>query len=305
MTVGGSEVTDPDFFVSYTEKDQTWAEWIAWTLEAAGYRVVIQAWDFGAGSHFVEEMHRATEYAVRTVAVLSAAYLRSAYAAPEWQAAWAADPLGRARKLLVFRVEDCDRPGILRCIVSVDLFGVDQTIAQDRVLLAACAERAKPAIKPGFPGGRDTAGGSASRVSPVFPPELIRTLPRMPQPGRPVNRVTHSGKARNIFLRQTTTLALTAFWIVGYGVFAVISLGWIQNDESFSSGSYTYRVSGYAESSLFFVLFTLVLPEIVVRRIVGRLTDRILSFTLVLGFHICVLLLLPLIPRFEVLEFVR
>ncbi|WP_241830645.1 toll/interleukin-1 receptor domain-containing protein [Parafrankia colletiae] len=26
-----------DFFVSYTQTDQPWAEWIAWTLEEAGY----------------------------------------------------------------------------------------------------------------------------------------------------------------------------------------------------------------------------------------------------------------------------
>ena len=32
--------------ISYTQVDHTWAEWIAWQLEAAGYTTVIQAWDF-------------------------------------------------------------------------------------------------------------------------------------------------------------------------------------------------------------------------------------------------------------------
>jgi len=35
-----------DFFVSYTSADRTWAEWIAWQLEAEGCQVVVQAWDF-------------------------------------------------------------------------------------------------------------------------------------------------------------------------------------------------------------------------------------------------------------------
>ncbi|WP_242606223.1 toll/interleukin-1 receptor domain-containing protein, partial [Protofrankia symbiont of Coriaria ruscifolia] len=170
MTVGGSEVTDPDFFVSYTGVDRAWAEWIAWTLEAATYRVVIQAWDFGAGSHFVEEMHRTTEHAARTIAVLSAAYLTSAYAAPEWQAAWAADPLGRARKLLVFRIEECPRPGLLAQIVSVDLFGIGKDVARRAVLAAAAGERGKPATEPDFPGG--PAGTGVAGGAPVFPPEL-------------------------------------------------------------------------------------------------------------------------------------
>jgi hypothetical protein len=40
-----------DFFVSYTQADRHWAEWIAWVLEEDGYRVLIQAWDFVPGSN--------------------------------------------------------------------------------------------------------------------------------------------------------------------------------------------------------------------------------------------------------------
>jgi hypothetical protein len=47
-----------DFFVSYTSADRTWAEWIAWQLEQAGYRVIVQAWDFEPGDNFVIRMHR-------------------------------------------------------------------------------------------------------------------------------------------------------------------------------------------------------------------------------------------------------
>ena len=49
-----------DFFISYTGADQQWAEWIAWQLEDAGYTTVLQAWDFHAGSNFVQDMHRAS-----------------------------------------------------------------------------------------------------------------------------------------------------------------------------------------------------------------------------------------------------
>src|SRR5215218_8802862 len=60
-----------NFFVSYTSADQAWAEWIAWQLEAEGYQVVIQAWDFRPGRDFVQQMHQVVEEAQRTVAVLS------------------------------------------------------------------------------------------------------------------------------------------------------------------------------------------------------------------------------------------
>ena len=158
-----------DFFVSYTGVDRAWAEWIAWQLEAAGYTTRIQAWDFRAGSHFVTEMHQTAQAAARTVAVLSEAYMSSAYAEAEWQAAWADDPSGRRRKLLVFRVEDCPRPGLLGQLVSVDLFGLDLDAAAERVLAAARGERGKPAVEPTFPGAPAPARVG---VEPEFPGRL-------------------------------------------------------------------------------------------------------------------------------------
>ena len=49
-----------DFFVSYTSADRAWAEWIAWQLEAEGYQVVVQAWDFTPGRDWTHEMQQAT-----------------------------------------------------------------------------------------------------------------------------------------------------------------------------------------------------------------------------------------------------
>ena len=48
-----------DFFISYNRADKAWAEWIAWQLEAAGYTLFIQAWDFRPGHNFVLGMDRA------------------------------------------------------------------------------------------------------------------------------------------------------------------------------------------------------------------------------------------------------
>ena len=41
-----------DFFVSYTQADRAWAEWIAWQLEEDGYQVLIQAWDMVHGGNW-------------------------------------------------------------------------------------------------------------------------------------------------------------------------------------------------------------------------------------------------------------
>ena len=164
----GDRDGSPDFFVSYTSSDQLWAEWISWVLEDAGFRVVVQAWDFGPGAHFVAEMHRAARHSSRTIAVVSRAYQASVFATEEWQAAWVADPSGRERRLLAFRVEDCAREGLLGQLVTVDLFGVDRDIARERLLAAVRGQRLKPAIEPLYPRGIG-AGVAAPAGEPVFP----------------------------------------------------------------------------------------------------------------------------------------
>jgi hypothetical protein len=141
-----------NFFISYTAVDRQWAEWIAWELEEAGYTTILQAWDFTPGSHFVTAMHLATQITERTIAVLSRAYLESAFSEQEWQAAWADDPSGVERKLLVLRVEDCPRPGLLGQVVSDDLFGVGKELARTRLLAAVQEGRRKPPMPPQFPG---------------------------------------------------------------------------------------------------------------------------------------------------------
>jgi hypothetical protein len=101
-----------DFFISYNSADQAWAEWIAWQLEAAGYSVIIQAWDFRPGSNFVLEMQKAVVESARTIAVLSDDYLKAFFTQPEWAAAFVQDPKSSQGKLLPIRVQECRLEGM-------------------------------------------------------------------------------------------------------------------------------------------------------------------------------------------------
>jgi hypothetical protein len=98
MGVGESPPGGWDFFVSYTQADRAWAEWIAWVLEENRYRVLVQAWDFVPGSNWIQGMQAGAVRAGRTIAALSPDYLESEYGNAEWQAAWAADPAGERNR---------------------------------------------------------------------------------------------------------------------------------------------------------------------------------------------------------------
>ncbi|MGP0022601.1 MAG: FxSxx-COOH system tetratricopeptide repeat protein [Streptosporangiaceae bacterium] len=155
MAAGENSPGGWDFFVSYTQADRAWAEWIAWILEEDGHRVLVQAWDFVPGTNWIQSMQAGTQGATRTIAVLSREYLTSVYAGAEWQATWASDPQGTGRKLLTARVAECDRPGLLAGVVGVDVFGLAEAAAKARLrrmVSEAIAGRAKPAVPPGFPG---------------------------------------------------------------------------------------------------------------------------------------------------------
>ena len=141
-----------DFFISYNKADRTWAEWIAWQLEEAGYSVVIQAWDFRPGSNFVLNMQRGLVEAERVVAVLSPDFLESLYNQPEWAAAFAVDPTGERKTLLPVRVRECKLTGLLSQITYINLVGLDETAAKETLLAGVVRDRAKPLTAPGFPG---------------------------------------------------------------------------------------------------------------------------------------------------------
>jgi WD40 repeat protein/3',5'-cyclic AMP phosphodiesterase CpdA len=156
-----------DFFISYTSADRRWAEWIAWQLEEAGYRVLIQAWDIVPGANFVERMDRAIHDAARTIAVLSPDYLTSVYTKLELQAAFRGDPDGLRRRLLPVRVAPCEPEGLLAVLVYIDLVGIDDEAAAREALIESVrqtvAGRGKPDVRPTFPAAR------AIPVQPQFP----------------------------------------------------------------------------------------------------------------------------------------
>ena len=162
MDARGSE---RDFFISYRSADQPYAEWIAWELEAAGYTTFVQAWDFRPGQNFVHQMQQGSSSCRRTIAVLTPAYFESGFTRAEWYSAFAKDPTGEAGALLPVRVADCDIAGLLGQIIYIDLMGLEEAQARERLLARIEGTRAKPTRAPRFPG----LAAPPKRSKPAFP----------------------------------------------------------------------------------------------------------------------------------------
>lgn len=141
-----------DFFVSHTGADAVWANWIGWTLEEAGYSVVIDRWDWRPGENFAVAMQQALVTSRHLLAVLSPDYLTATFCQPEWAAAFARDPHGWNRALIPVKVRPCQPDGLLRPILLIDLIGLDQAAAKRRLLDGIGPGRRRPHHEPPFPG---------------------------------------------------------------------------------------------------------------------------------------------------------
>ncbi|KVR40741.1 toll/interleukin-1 receptor domain-containing protein [Burkholderia multivorans] len=175
-----------DFFISYTHADADWAQWIGYVLEEEGFSVVIQAWDFRPGSNFVLEMQKAAASAKRTVMVLSPDYLQSQFASPEWAAAFGQDPQGQEMKLVPVMVRKCDPPGLFKSIVQIRIVGLDEGAARQALVDGINQKRAKPSMRPRFPGTtaaqvphKDFPGPSTQHVEPVVAARVGRLIPSL------------------------------------------------------------------------------------------------------------------------------
>jgi hypothetical protein len=154
-------------FISYNKADAAWAEWVAWIFHDIGYQVTLQAWNFRPGHNFVHEMNLALTQSDQCILVLSPESLTSDFVSAEWAAAFARDPTGKGRKLIPVRVRDCTPDGLLGQIVHIDLVGLDEKSAEQR-LVDGLRDPRPPSARPSFPG----MGGSSERVSgprPAFP----------------------------------------------------------------------------------------------------------------------------------------
>lgn len=153
-------------FVSYNKNDRPWAEWIAWQLEEAGLKTIIQDWDFRG--NWILEMNEAMK-SDRTVIVLSKNYVEAEYTQSEWANAFAKDPRGIHDTLIPVKVGSVEPPPILSQIIYVDLVGLNEGSARERLLTRIFGNRGRPQEPPRFP--------SSGLVQPPFPSEVATSSP--------------------------------------------------------------------------------------------------------------------------------
>ncbi|NML16924.1 toll/interleukin-1 receptor domain-containing protein [Azohydromonas caseinilytica] len=133
-------------FLSYNGNDLAWAEWVGQEIEKKNAQVILQHWDFAAGANFVAKMHEALQTCDKLAIILSRNYLSARFTNEEWQAAFAL-----RHRIIPFRIDNCEPPGLLAPIAYVDLFGQTEEEARRRIADALDPKdrRSRPVPFPG------------------------------------------------------------------------------------------------------------------------------------------------------------
>ncbi|WP_184924201.1 FxSxx-COOH system tetratricopeptide repeat protein [Kitasatospora gansuensis] len=152
--------------LSYAPEDRMWAEWIESLLARAGF--LVRRRDVTVGPYGSQEVVGAVE---RTVALLSAAYLRAPQAQALWESMAGADPSGSARGPVPVRIGDVRLTEPFLNRNPVDLVNRDETGAEHVLLRALDVTDAElgeaPSGGPRYPGGEPSVWSVPQR-NPFF-----------------------------------------------------------------------------------------------------------------------------------------
>ena len=205
---GDGELAPRRVFVSYAGPDKAWAEWVRYELKRAGFVVELDTAEWEPGDNFVTRMSEAIEKANIVLALFSSRYFDiGRFTSHEWTAVLAGTASGRGQQTRIIPcwVSDYNPdivPAILRPLIHVSLWGLDEASAR-QLLLGTMAERPRrllatakfPGRKPGnlgmapsrFPGSLPAVWNIPTR-SAVFTgrEELLARVHAALQSGAPV-----------------------------------------------------------------------------------------------------------------------
>lgn len=122
------------FFISYTNVDKAYADWITWVLREAGNEVFFQSWDLWSDDNCILHTKREVANADITILVLSEDYLQLEFTRPKCEEIFIKIFENQDRRLLLIRVRECQPKGLLRSIACIDLVGLKANAARQNIL---------------------------------------------------------------------------------------------------------------------------------------------------------------------------
>jgi hypothetical protein len=203
-----------DLFMSYTAADFSPADELAWRLERAGHRVVMNGGQIAPAADVTTALLRRLPTQT-IIAVLSPSYLTTLAEQPAAAEMVRTQATGAAPTLVAVRVRECSPEGLLPGVPYVDLAGLDDASAMTRLRKLLPEARMQPvptstarlvaAGEPAVPAPElhDVFKRSGiPTVTFVEPEDFDRLILSLRQPGRGIVIEGPSGIGKTSALRQ-------------------------------------------------------------------------------------------------------
>jgi hypothetical protein len=133
-------------FISYSQRDKTYAELIANRLREANHQVWYDAWTLKVGDNLIDKINKGLKEAEVLIVIISKHSLRSKWAMHEFSALAFGDISGRKIRIIPVLIDNSAVPEYLARYVYVDLTVDKETGLQN--IISALAEPPKPREKP-------------------------------------------------------------------------------------------------------------------------------------------------------------
>ena len=149
-----------DFFISHSSLNKEYAEWIAWTLEEAGYSTMFDSWDFPKGKSFIDCMNDGMIDCEQAIAVASPEYWDANYTDDEWHYFYQLEKEDKKIRVFLVEIRPAAVDPVLRSKLKTILSNIaDENEAKNRLLgdlpsdikKNASQKRNPPKPKPPFP----------------------------------------------------------------------------------------------------------------------------------------------------------
>ena len=159
------------YFISYTtrtETDKKWAIWIEWFFrEKLEGKTVMQKYNFRTGDDFKLKMHEALLNSDYVVCVLTHTYLGSINCTKEWL---------HAERLIPIKFDDCKPGGLFTSLNYVDLCGLSEDAACQKLLCELLLEEVGVNDRP-----RDMPKFETYEKKPEYPvPSVVNCPDNLP-----------------------------------------------------------------------------------------------------------------------------
>ncbi len=141
-----------DYYVSYSHDDEEAAMWVSYQISMSGFSTILNTWDYLLGEDFLAKMRQAAPYCKKIVILVSGRALRNILSSDKIKRQFLLGASGLENKSIIVRLDLCEIEAYFKGFPYIDLVGLSENEARERLLSGLEPRPEKALFPPPFRG---------------------------------------------------------------------------------------------------------------------------------------------------------